>query len=395
MTPENGGTSGTEEVAARIRARLEQRPGRHRSAGVTCLPRSSRRSALPAGKWRCRQASPRGTSSSRGPSRCRCCSTSTASRSRRRAPSLSEAFNLSDTQFGWVLRPSPSVMRSFRRQRGCWPIDMARVARARAHRRVVVGVHRADGPRVGFCLAAAVQICVRRGRSRRVSDVRQSFLCVAADRRARVGAGHQLFRLASRRGLCASRSGVADRDSRMARCIRHPWCNRPGVGRRVVRVVPQHACGSIPACRRPNAGSSPAAVLLAGCGSSRRGAAGAYVMALAERAGRHGPVLRVEFHVLFLSDLAVSASAAHLSARCAVHRRAGRSTAAHRRAHSATGSAARSSIRCIAAADGASRVSIRRFVVSSCLRWDFWPVSRFTRRFPPCCVGRSRCSDRT
>ena len=92
-----------------------------------------------------------------------------------------------------------------------------RPSRACAHRGFVVGVHCTDGAGVGVRVAAALQICVRRGRSGRVSDVRQSFLCVAADGRARVGAGDQLFRLASRRGLRASRSGVADRDGRLAR----------------------------------------------------------------------------------------------------------------------------------------------------------------------------------
>ncbi len=159
-----------------------------------------------------------------------------------------------------------------------------RASRARTHRRVVVGVHRADGPRVGLRVAAAFQVPVRRGRSRRVSDLRESVLCVAAGRRARAGAGHQFFRLASRRGLCASRSGVADRDGRMARRIHDPWRARAGVGGCVVRVVPQHAGG---ASRR--VGGRTAAhrqrPSRAGCGRSSRAAARTYVVALCRTCG--------------------------------------------------------------------------------------------------------------
>ena len=95
---------------------------------------------------------------------------------------ISEAFGLSDTQFGWVLSafalgyalfqtPAGAARRSLRCAHACWQPSWR-----------VVGLHRADRPGLEFCVAAAVPVSVRCGRSRRLSHVRPGVLRLAARR---------------------------------------------------------------------------------------------------------------------------------------------------------------------------------------------------------------------
>ena len=143
------------------------------------------------------------------------------------AQSRHRDFSLSDTQFGWVLSAFALGLRPVPDAGGLLADRLGPRLVLGSHRHAVVDLHRADRAGLGlrsrcWCCGS----CSALAEAGAYPDLRPSLLQLAAGLRARAGAGHQFFGLAARRGLRASRRGVAGHGRRMARRLPDAW----GVG---------------------------------------------------------------------------------------------------------------------------------------------------------------------